>query len=197
MHIEPIGGKQAEITPVVQQFASRFPKNPDMHSIAEVVKAVKRIRPVQVPMEQLSQIYAKRTATDILQSRMVPVPLKSDRTQVAVLQHRPGSSVRGCIDYGVALTATLNALGVPAKFARRGDRSFVSFNHDGKDYYVNADVYSRNDITPHEVSAKEQASDDFLESRGAFAKGRDAWDIGIHDITQFDKYVKKAWDLGD
>jgi len=94
----------------------------------------------------------------------------------------------GCVDHGLALTATLRALDVPAFFGRRGHRTLVFFRLKGKNYVVDPSRHTK-DPEPRELTLHDQKAYQSLKDIGGFNCGRDAWSIGITSIRDFNKYV--------
>jgi len=181
VHIEPIAGKQVEITPTVRDFASRFRITDDVASVVPVIEAVKALKPSFVTAEEMRQLYAKRTATDIIHSGTVPAVDKEGRAA--------GPKMLGCLDYGIALTAALRALGLRANLVRSDTDTYVRFTHAGKDYMVGSSRY----ISPQPLLVTEQSRKaiEKLKAEGTHDEGDDAWALGIKGHEDFARFKKK------
>ncbi len=180
-------GKQVEITPTVEAFASQYRITTDPASLMPLVRDVRRFRPVAVPWEDLQHLYAKRTATDIIHSRKTAILGEEERVEK--------KNVQGCVDYGAALVAAMNAvgardksLGLKARFARHGDRTQVWFTLGGKEYVVDPHRFTRV-LEPFEVTPDHRALIEGEAASNKFAIGRDAWDIGMTSIKDFRRYM--------
>ena len=179
---EQKGGRQAMVTSAVREFASRFKiDRSDPHSVVPLVRAVQKLKPHAVPIDQIGELYAKRTAEDVIHSGKVVILSKEDRWK--------SKGVIGCVDNALALIAALRAHRIKADFARLGNSSIVIFKMGGKDWSVNPARYSRRSV-PNEVTATDLAGHRTLGRLGMFARGKDAWDIGMRSLTDFDRYSK-------
>jgi len=174
-----IPGKQAMVTPTVKEFASQFKITSEISSLKPVIKAVKGFKLESVPYEEMKELYAQRTATDIIHSKTALTMDKADRDT-----HH---DIRGCVDYGLALTATLRALGKKAWFARTGDRTLVFFEHGGKEWTVDPSRHTRH-AEPLEVKDFERQFFESQAAKGQFAKGKDAWHLKMTSVRDFDRY---------
>jgi hypothetical protein len=175
----PVPGKQAMVTPTVKEFASQFRITSEISSLKPVIRAVKDFKLESVPYEEMKGLYAQRTATDIIHSKTALAMKKADRDK--------HYNIRGCVDYGLALTATLRALGKKAWFARTGDRTIVFFEHGGKEWGVDPSRHTRH-AEPFELKDFEKKFFEDQASKGQFAKGKDAWHLKITSIQDFDRY---------
>jgi hypothetical protein len=174
-----IPGKQAMVTPTVKEFASQFRITSDISSLKPVIRAIKGFKLESVPYEEMKDLYAQRTATDIIHSKTALTMDKADRDK--------HYNIQGCVDYGLALTATLRALGKKAWFARTGDRTIVFFEHGGKEWSVDPSRHTRH-AEPFELKDFEKKFFEDQASKGQFAKGKDAWHLKIKSIQDFDRY---------
>jgi hypothetical protein len=174
-------GGQVRVTPTVKKFARQFKITDNIRSVARVIDAVKRqIQYHKATAEEAKSLYARRTATDIIHSKKAIVLAPEERVSL--------HDIRGCVDYGLALTATLRALGMDAEFARRGHRTIVFFRHGGKEYFVDPSRHTR-DPTPEELTSFQKKVFKTKEDWGGFKRGKDAWDIGMKSIGDFERYV--------
>jgi len=176
---KPIPGKQAMVTPTVKEFASQFKVTDDIRSLKPVIKAVKRFKLESVPFEKMETLYAQRTASDVIHSKTALTMEKADRDKHC--------NIQGCVDYGLALTATLRALGKKAWFGRTGDRTIVFFEHGGKEWGVDPSRHTRN-AEPFEVKDFERQFFEDQARKGQFAKGKDAWHLKMTSVRDFDRY---------
>jgi len=180
-HVEQRSGGQVEITPTVKEFASGFKITKDVDSVQPVIAAVKRLKPVIIMPEQMRELYGKRTATDILHSGLVPI-FSREHSQVH-------GAVGGCLDYGVALVATLRSLGLKADLMRSETDTYVTFEHGGEAYAVSSSRFVKDH--PQRIG---QASKELIrenKEKGITASGHDAWAVGIKSLDDFGRYAKK------
>ena len=178
-------GADVRVTPTVREFARQFEfKKPNtLADVRAVVDAVRQqIRPAEATREEAMNLYAQRTADDILYSRRALVLGPEERRRMC--------DVRGCVDYGIALVATLRALKVPADFARRGQRTLVFFKFGDKEYYVepvvNPEHPNIKELSP--LGKKVFASKAAL---GGFARGNGAWsrEVNMTSMRDFDRHT--------
>ena len=176
----PSPGAQAMVTPTVKKFASQFGQPHNIRDISTVIGQVRQqIALRRVPVAVARELYARRTATDIIHSK-ASLTLEKGAEKVVPMY--------GCVDHGLALTATLRALQIPSFFARRGQRTMVFFRFKGKNYYVDPSRHTKSP-EPQEMSHHDSRVFEHLRETGAFNRGRDAWDIGMASIQDFNKYV--------
>jgi len=180
-HVEQKPGGQVEITPTVREFASRFKITDDADSVRSVITAVKRLKPVIVPPEQMRELYGKRTATDILHSGLVPI-FSREHSQAH-------GAVGGCLDYGVALVATLRSLGLKADLMRSETDTYVTFQHGGEEYAVSSSRFVKDHPQRIGPASREIISEN--KKKGITASGHDAWAVGIKSLDDFHRYAKK------
>lgn len=181
VQLNQVGGGQVRLTPTVKKFAAQYSTPQQVHSIERIANSIKRkIQMKKVTPAEAAGLYARRTATDVIASQKALILDKEFRDKYVPMY--------GCVDYGLVLVATLKAHGIPAQFARRGHRSMVVFDFEGKKYLIDPSRHVRNskalemDKTAQRVFAS-------LEENGAFGRGKDAWDIGMKSIRDFNKYV--------
>ncbi len=170
------------VTKTVREFASRFkidPHNP--HSVIPVIREIKHLKPEIVSVRDLDALYAKRTAEDILHSGRVVMLSKEDRQRA--------KNVLGCVDNAIALVAVLRAHGIKADFARIGNSSIVLFKMAGREWSVNPARYARRSV-PTEVTPADLRGHETLRRMGLFARGKDAWHIGMKSLKDYDRYSK-------
>lgn len=165
------------VTPAVRKFASQFTITGEVASLIPIIRKISSFRPVFVSPGQLKQLYAKRTASDIISSGTVVLLGKADRAKY--------KDVRGCIDYSIALLATLRALGIKASFVRAFTGSEVFFEFRGKNYFI---IPGLENSRPLEINATQESHFNRLRAIGKRGIGKDAWAIGIKSIADFSKY---------
>jgi len=190
-------GKQTQIDRRILEFASRFPGK-RLKDINAIVMAIAGFKRKKFDAQTMEKMYSKRTASQIIQDKFVAVDLPID------VQNR--ASVHGCIDYHVVLCSVLRAKGIPAQFVRKKDHSTVHFFLIGKWYEadVNAALIIRKAqvmeirsgfsaagielkkpiraLSPEELKASKKSV--------VSAHGLDAWDIGIKNIHDYNRYNK-------
>ena len=195
-------GLQTRVTSAVKAYAAGF-KGEGLDFVRNVLDGMARFRRKPFSASELSKIYARRSADQIIRDRFVAFP--------KVNEFEPGmhAAVGGCIDYNIVLCAVLRARGIPAKFTREGVHSRTHFFAGGKWYEADPTIALTRHIAelrmrrgkpvngadlPHyisEISPERRAELDRKKAVGTFAEGLDAWDIGILSLKDFSKYMKR------
>jgi len=177
----PVAGKQALVTPTVKEFAKQFKAPRNISSVQHIVDAVRdQIKWKTASLDEAQHLYSQRTATDIIHSRKALVLAPAERARLY--------DIRGCVDYGLALVATLRAKKVPADFARRGQRTLVFFKFHGKEYYVDPRRHPK-DPEIREISEMESRIFQQKAAQRGFSRGADAWGINIKGPDDYNRYV--------
>jgi len=181
LHASQVAGKQALVTPTVKAFAKQFRPPRNLSGVQRIVDGIRdQISWKNASLDEAQHLYAQRTATDIIHSRKALVLPPAERAKLC--------DIRGCVDYGLALVATLRAKRIPADFARRGQRTLVFFKFGGKDYFVDPRRHAK-DPEIHELSGMEGRIFQQKAIAGGFGRGADAWDIGMKGVADYNKYV--------
>jgi hypothetical protein len=178
-------GKQTAITDEVRRFAMGF-KCEGPALVSEIMKSLAGFERVPHTDDEMHKAYSKRTADDIIRSRQVSV----SRNLINDIR----GPVQGCVDYNLALCATLRARGIPAKFVRLDVHSVTH-------YYMDKGWHEANILDGFEGGLKKPRTPSVkpvdatlgrycarMKAKGAYAEGLDAWDIGIRSLRDFERY---------
>ncbi len=182
-------GLQTKHTKAVMDFASRHPGS-DLKTVEAIVKDISSFEEVRYRIDDLRREYSRRTANEIISKREVAVGVLDDKGEESVL---------GCIDYNLALCAVLRAKGIPAKFTRRADHSETHFFLDGiwhsADPILQRVADRQGGLDPDSpmkpvmpLSDPIRRLNEMMRSKGKYAEGLDAWDIGIRTWKDFKRY---------
>jgi len=157
-------GTQTLITKRITDFANRFPGR-NLETIKKIVKTISNFKIIKADAKTIKEKYTKRTASQILRTKNVFVK-------------RP---VRGCVDYNVVLCSVLRAKNIKAFFARNKRNHSVTIFELNKKWYRADPMPERvkEDFHIVEIDLEEEKND-------LIAFGKDAWSIGLTDITKFD-----------
>jgi len=89
-------GRDVRVTPTVRQFAKQFKKPRRLEDVQRVVAAVRdQIEWTPASIDEALNLYARRTAEDIIHSRRALILGPRERKKLC--------DIRGCVDYGIAL----------------------------------------------------------------------------------------------
>jgi len=166
---------QTVVTPAVKSFAAQF-KGAKMDLVRAIVDGVAKFEKVKITMREAKEVYAKRTASEIIETHTVGVfefgKLKS----------------YGCVDSALAIIAALRAKGIEAIFVRDKTHAYA-LAKVGPGKMVRIDPYP-DDILINSVSAETVQRLQGAVDNGIAAVGRDAWDVGLNSLHEFNKYAK-------
>ncbi len=192
-------GKQTKVTRVVRQFANRFPGN-DLKAVQALVNAISKFPRKKFTINDLSDIYLKRTAEQIIKDNFVAVVHGENLGTYA--------AIAGCVDYNLVVCAALRAKGIPAKFVRAGLHSTTHFFIGNKWYEMDpTNVIVRSfakrmkrlgKIVPEgnlpeliePLSESQLRTYSKHRGMGLAAEGFDAWAIGMRSLKDFKKFDK-------
>jgi len=191
-------GKQTEAGVAVMAYSLGF-SGKSIETVRAIISDLASFKRMHLKPGRLTELYAKRTAGEIIGSRSVATAGSTQGSYSAVL---------GCIDYNLALCAVLRAKGIPAKFTREGIHSTTHFYINGR--WFEADPVNRlskrltskmrrresqryvTRLGPviRSIGPERQVEIRRGKQRGTYAEGLDAWDLGIHSIKDFRKYER-------
>lgn len=164
-------GPQTEITPLIKKITASF-KSKDLYLILEILNWLKNNFKATNSTEEKIKLFRKRTASDILKSRIVT----------------------GCTDYALAFIALARAKDIPTKYVETIRRKWLDLgNKDHIEGHIFAECFINNKwyiIDPQEGAIKIDYKRFVI-----FKQGLDSWNIGIKNFnelkTQFWDFKKK------
>ncbi|MBN1940676.1 MAG: transglutaminase domain-containing protein [Candidatus Diapherotrites archaeon] len=172
-------GTMTRRTKAITDFASRFQGAP-MKIARDACKEIAAFRRLPLGIKQLRRYYARRTADEIIRSRLIVTGNQSTKEK--------GFEVEGCIDYCNALCAILRAKGIPAMFVREMNHSVVHF-FTGKTWMRADPTYGTAGIIGEAKSAWIKKQKKKKKGKRHYAEGFDSHDIGIFSLNDFAKYA--------
>lgn len=150
-------GQQTKITEYISSIVKNF-KKAGIASVLEILSWIhKNIKEKQLPPEEKSKIFRKRTADEIIRSGFAT----------------------GCTDFGLVFITLLRARGIPAKYVEAIETEWLEKGGDSSIHgHVFSEVYFNGEwfiVDPQAALIKAWYGKRYV----IYAAGLDSWDIGI------------------
>ena len=171
-------GKIAVVDRAVREFADRF-SGSNLNYAGKIANAISKFKKITLKKNQIEQYYAKRSASEIIKSRIIYLldkPIKKGRNIFRV---------EGCLERSNAVAALLRARQIPAYFVRIGTHSFViaRINIDNVERFYRIDILEKANDIVEPISISDIAIMESVISTGGGRIGIDSGDIGIRSLA--------------
>lgn len=206
IHPQLRAGPKSQTGPAVIGLTASLRGQTPMEKVRDLGRRLLDMPVLMLPMSEVNKVYAKRSAEQIIRDNRIVVAIHDKR-------EKKGRGVGGCVDYSLVAVACLRVMGIPCRFVRQSNHSYVRFAMDGKGYTLDP-MKARQLLPIHDKRLKQ----DSMESRrikgeltvrkasewesherrrlsndkrdGKYIEGTDAHTIGIRSIADYDQPMK-------